>query len=333
MAFSASSSTSLFAEGGAGTLRLLAYLGVALVLMIADHRGGHLDRARGWAGLAIDPLYWLAAAPVRGVRALSENVASRRELAGNNDELARDLLLANARLHRLDAVQQENQRLRALLGSTRVHTMSVQLATLLDIDLDPYRHRVLLDSGSAQRVRPGLAIVDSSGVMGQVVDVSRATSTAILISDPNHAVPVQVRRSGVRTIALGTGRVDQLVLPNIPPSADVQVGDQLVTSGLGGTFPAGFPVATITALRPDDTRLFIVGEAAPASALNRSGEVLLVWSDVLGPAGPAVPDEDGDDGPPAGEPATDDNDAANARVDAARAPRAAAPAPPAGGER
>ena len=302
MAFSASSSTSLFAEGGAGTLRLLAYLGAALILMVADHRGGHLDRFRGWAGLAVDPLYWIAAAPVRGARALSENIASRRELASTNDDLARDLLLANARLHRLDAVQQENQRLRGLLGSTRTHTMSVQLANLLDIDLDPYRHRVLLDSGSAQRVRPGLAIVDSSGVMGQVVDVSRSTSTAILISDPNHAVPVQVSRSGVRTIALGTGRVDQLVLPNIPPSADVQVGDQLVTSGLGGTFPAGFPVATITALRPDETRLFIVGEAQPTSALNRSGQVLLVWSDVLGPSGPVLPEEEAEDDVP---PSTD----------------------------
>lgn len=291
MAHSASSSTSLFAEGGGGTLRLLVYLGAALVLMVADHRGGYLERARSIAGAAVDPLYWIAAAPVRLARALGDNVASRRELAGENDELARNLLLANARLHRLNAVQEENRRLRALLGSTHEHTLSVQLATLLDIDLDPYRHRVLLDSGSVQRVRPGLAIVDSTGVMGQVVDVSRATSTAILISDPNHAIPVQVRRSGVRTIALGTGRVDRLVLPNIPPSADVQVGDELVTSGLGGTFPAGFPVATVTDLRPDDTRLFIVGEAEPASALNRSGEVLLVWSDLSEPAGPPLPAE------------------------------------------
>src|SRR5690606_11455349 len=142
-----------------------------------------------------------------------------------NDLLSRDLLLANARLHRLNAVQQENQRLRGLLGSTRNHALSVQLATLLDIDLDPYRHRVVLDSGSSHGVRAGLAIVDSSGVMGQVVDVSGSTATAILVSDPNHAIPVQASRSGVRTIAFGTGRVDRLVLPNVPPSADVQVGD------------------------------------------------------------------------------------------------------------
>lgn len=297
MALTASSSTTLFAEGGGGTLRLLAYLAAALVLMIADHRGAYLEQARALSARAVDPLYWIAAAPVRGVRALSENLSSRRELAEDNAALSRDLLLANARLHRLQAVQEENQRLRALLSGTRTHQLKVQLATLLDVDLDPFRHRVVLDSGTANGVRSGLAIVDSSGVMGQVVEVSRSTSTAILVSDPNHAVPVQVRRSGVRTIAVGTGRTDQLVLPNIPPSADVQVGDELVTSGLGGTFPPGFPVATITELRPDDTRLFIVGEAAPSSALTRSGQVLLVWSEPAAAVGPpaAAPVAEGDD--------------------------------------
>lgn len=282
----ASTSTSLFAEGGAGTLRLLMYLAAALVLMIADHRGGHLDRLRQVAGYAVDPIYWLAAAPVRAVRAVSTNLSTRTELAARNEALSRELLLANARLHRLDAVQQQNRRLRALLGGTESHALSVQLATLLDVDLDPFRHRVLLDGGTRHGVRPGLAIVDATGVMGQVVDASSATSTAILISDPNHAIPVQVRRSGVRTIAFGTGRVDRLALPNIPPSADVEVGDELVTSGLGGTFPPGFPVGSITALAPDDTRLFLVGEATPASALDRSGEVLLVWTSDAAAAGP-----------------------------------------------
>lgn len=296
----ASTSTSLFAEGGAGTLRLLMYLAAALVLMVADHRGGHLDHARQLAGQAMDPLYWLAAAPARAVRAINHNLSTRVELAARNDTLSRELLLANARLHRLSAVQQENRRLRALLGGTEPHALSVQLATLLDIDLDPFRHRVVLDSGTRHGVRPGLAIVDATGVMGQVVSSSGATSTAILISDPNHAIPVQVRRSGVRTIAFGTGRTDQLVLPNIPPSADVQVGDELVTSGLGGTFPPGFPVGRLTELAADATRLFVVGQAEPASALNRSGEVLLVWTGdgtTAGPPAAAVSASDaGDEG-------------------------------------
>jgi rod shape-determining protein MreC len=312
----ASTSTSLFAEGGAGTLRLLMYLAAALVLMVADHRGGHLHSVRQVAAQAMDPLYWLAAAPARAIRAVNSNLSTRVELASRNEALSRELLLANARLHRLSAVQQENRRLRALMGGTEPHALSVQLATLLDIDLDPFRHRVVLDSGSRHGVRVGLAIVDASGVMGQVVATSGSTSTAILISDPNHAIPVQVRRSGVRTIAFGTGRTDALVLPNVPPSADVRVGDELVTSGLGGTFPAGFPVARLTSLEPDPTRLFLVGHAAPASALNRSGEVLLVWTGDAAAAGPPAPAGPAVDGAAPPAPSGDgDSDAAPAGSD------------------
>jgi rod shape-determining protein MreC len=119
-------------------------------------------------------------------------------------------------------------------------------------------------------------LIDSGGVLGQVIEVTGNRSTALLLTDVDHAIPVQVARSGLRTIAYGIGRTDRLDLPNIPQSGDVQVGDLLITSGIGGRFPAGFPVGVVTNLHPDNTRLFVVAEAKPAAHLDSGSEVLLI---------------------------------------------------------
>ena len=299
MAYSGNASGSLFAEGGAGTLKLLLYLTMALILMVADHRGGYLDTVRATAGMLTGPIYMVASSPKRLVLWVRDGVTSQQDLLRENRELREQLMRGNARMNRLAAVQIENQRLRDLLGGTRGLQLSVQLASLVDVDLDPFRHRILLDAGERRGVRIGLAAIDGAGVVGQIIGTTPMNSTAMLVSDPSHAIPVQVVRSGQRSIAYGTGRIDRLELPNIPISADVRVGDELITSGLGGTFPAGFPVGRIESLRPDDTRLFVVAEARPAATLERNGEVLLVWSadttppapeDVMGP--PAPPGHD-----------------------------------------
>ena len=293
MAQSGSSSGNLFVEGGAGTLKLLAYLALAVVLMVADHRGGYLDTVRTSAGLLTGPLYRLAGAPAQLAHTLSDHFTTQRTLLAENDVLREQLLLANARMDRLAGVQVENQRLRELLGGTRGLQLNVQLAGLIDIDLDPFRHRLVIDAGSRRGVAEGLAVIDGEGLVGQVLSVTPMNATVILVSDPSHAVPVQVFRTGLRAIAYGTGRTDRLEVPSIPLSADLRVGDVLETSGMGGRFPAGFKVGTIEQLHPDDTRLFAVAEARPAARLDRGGEVLLVWSapessaDPVGPPAPA----------------------------------------------
>lgn len=267
----------LFADTGVGPIRLLLYLLAAVALMVADHRTALMKRFRAQAMAVVQPIYVLAGLPSRVVVGASDALASRERLQVERDELRRQLLVNEARLDRLVAVQQENLRLRELLSGTRGLQLSVQLANVLDVDLDPFRHRILLDAGTQRGAREGLAIIDAHGVVGQLQSVSAFTSTALLISDPNHSVPVQVVRTGLRTIAYGTGRTDELVLPNIPQSADLAVGDQLVTSGIGGRFPAGLAVGEITAIAADDTRLFLVASARPAARLDRSGEVLLLW--------------------------------------------------------
>jgi len=197
-------------------------------------------------------------------------------LQADNRQRREDLDIAIARIHQLQAVADENQRLRQLLGGTRGYSLKVQMVGILDIDLDPFRQRLVLDAGSDSGVQLGQALIDSGGVLGQVVEVGKNRSTALLVTDPDHAVPVQVARSGLRAVAYGTGHSDRLVLPNIPQSADVRKGDVLITSGIGGRFPAGFPVGTITGVQPDKLRLFVTADAQPAAHLERGNEVLLI---------------------------------------------------------
>lgn len=191
-----------------------------------------------------------------------------------NRELRNQLLLANARLTRLQTAALDNAQLRELLNVAERSGLDVQLAPILDIDLDPVKQRLVLDAGSREGVHVGQAVIDAGGLMGQVISVTGGTSTVLLLTDPDHAVPVTVARNGVRLIVYGRG--DTLELRDIPLSAGVEVGDEIVTSGLGGRFPAGFPVGTITGLRPDDTHAFLVGELKPAAQLDRGRDVLLL---------------------------------------------------------
>jgi rod shape-determining protein MreC len=305
-------------ESAGGTLPLLAYLSLAVVLMVADQRGGFATQARQRLSALAEPVWWLAASPARLADGASEMLRSRSQLQEENERLGRELQVNASRLHRLAAVAEENQRLRELLGGTRGYRLTAQLVGIVDVDLDPARQRIVLDAGSNDGVRVGQAMIDAGGVLGQVIEVGPRRATALLLTDPDHAVPVQVARSGLRTIAFGTGRSHVLRLPNIPQSADIRVGDRLVTSGIGGRFPAGFPVGTVEELHPDDTRLFVVALARPAARLDRGLEVLLVSNTRdevdLGPEAP----------PPTEPPAEAEADAAAAGA----TPPAPAPAEP-----
>jgi rod shape-determining protein MreC len=260
----------------AGTLRLLAYLALAIALIVFDHRGGWLAQVRARSELAIQPLWWLAGLPGRIGDNVRDDAATRNRLAHENGVLRNALLISGARLARLQTAAAENARLRGLLGATPRGGLDVQLAPILDIDLDPTRQRLVLDAGSRDGVQVGQSVIDAGGLVGQIIAVKPGTAIVLLLTDPDHAVPVMVARNGVRLVAYGKGRSDQLELANIPLSSDVKVGDMIVTSGLGGRFPAGFPVGTVTTLQPDDSRAFLVGDLAPAAQLDRGRDVLLL---------------------------------------------------------
>ncbi|MEO5596051.1 MAG: rod shape-determining protein MreC, partial [Lysobacteraceae bacterium] len=282
--------TNTNADGG-GTLRLLVYLALALAMMVSDHRGGVLARVRQASAVAVEPVWWLASVPGRVTDAVRDAVANQTRLNRENTALQQQLLLSQARVQRLQLLEGENRRLRALLGGTRGLRVSVQLADILDIDLDPERQRVVLDIGSNRGVHVGQVLIDAGGVLGQVISVTPTRSVALLITDPAHAVPVLALRSGLRLIAYGTGRSDALSVPNIPQSGDLKMGDVLITSGIGGRFPAGFPVGRVEKMQPDANHAFISATVTPAARLDRNGKVLLVWEmpDDTAAVGPPVP--------------------------------------------
>jgi rod shape-determining protein MreC len=253
--------------------------------MVADHRGGYLTRLRYGMSLAVEPMYRLAALPAQLAREARLALADRERLTEANVKLSQDLLLAQARLNRLSEVREQNQRLQELLAVQRSLELGVQLAHILDIDTDPFRHRIVVDAGANQGVLVGEAVLDAHGVMGQVVETLPNTATAMLITDAAHALPVAVERTGMRAIARGSGALDTLSLPNIPISADLKVGDRLITSGLGGHFPAGFPVGMIREIRNDASGMFAAAQVTPSAALDRSGEVLILRQ-LVDPVGP-----------------------------------------------
>ncbi len=258
----------------AGTLRLLVALALAIALMVLDHRGGWLTSIRGHVEVIVQPLWRLAGLPAKLGDTVRDDAATRARLAKDNETLRNALLVSGARIARLQAAAAENARLRGLLGAAEQGGLDVQLAPILDIALDPTRQRVVLDIGADQGVGLGQAAIDADGLIGQVIEVRPSTATVLLLTDPDHAVPVAVSRNGIRLVAYGRG--DRLELANVPTSSDVKVGDRIVTSGLGGRFPPGFPVGTITRLRRDESRAFLVGDLKPAAQLDRGRDVLLL---------------------------------------------------------
>ncbi len=231
----------LFAEPSHGTLRLVAYLALAGVVMVADHRGHYLDGVRQAAARLTGPLYSVIGAPARMADAARAAVTDRSELAQDNAAMREQLLLAQARLARLSAVQDQNTRLRELLDARTRLGLKAQLAELMEVDLDPFRHRILLDGGAEDGIRPGQAVMDARGVMGQIIDVQPARSVLILITDPGHAIPVRVVRTGLRTIAYGTG---ELV------NDAVEAGARRVIVGVGGSATTDGGLGALRALYP-----------------------------------------------------------------------------------
>lgn len=260
----------------AGTLRLLAYLALATALIILDHRGDWLRQARAQAAVAMQPVWWLAGLPSRMGESVRDDAATRARLAEDNRRLRNALLVSGARQARLQVEAAENARLRGLLGAAERGGLDVQLAPVLDIDLDPTRQRLMLNAGRRNGVHVGQSVIDAGGLVGQIIEVTPTTAVVLLLTDADHAIPVAVARTGVRLVAYGTGSSDRLDLPNVPLSSDVREGDALITSGLGGRFPPGFPVGTIRDLAPDDNRAFLVGRVRPAAQLDRGRDVLLL---------------------------------------------------------
>jgi rod shape-determining protein MreC len=249
---------------------------LAVVLMAMDQRGHYVPRFRAAAGNLAEPVYHVIEWPIRATRNLFMQFQSRRTLRHENEQLRETILEQKVELQRLETLSEENSRLRSLLEGTAGQAFEYRFAELIQVDLDPFSHKILIDRGSSDDVTEGQAVIDGSGVMGQVEDVNLHFSTVRLISDPNHALPVQINRTGLRSVAFGTGETGNLVLNSVPREADVREDDLIVTSGLGNRFPSGYPVARVSSINRESGQTFAVVEAAPLAALDRGREVLLI---------------------------------------------------------
>ena len=259
-------------------LRIIVLVIASILVMYFDHRENHLDGIRRGIGAAVYPLQVVVDAPVRFWGWLNTSTTSRNELELELGRLKAERLLTNARLQRLTALEAENARLRALLEARKRVRDQVRVAEIMAVDENPYEHRLVIGIGRRDGVYDGQAIVDANGVVGQVVETGVMTAQALLIIDADHALPVEVNRNGLRTVAVGTGEIDSLDLPYLPNNADIRAGDLLVTSGLGGAFPAGYPVAVVNAVTRIPQEPFADVTATPSAALGQLREVMLIWS-------------------------------------------------------
>jgi len=258
------------------SLQALFFVVICIALMIVDHRFHHLEVVRANISLALTPLRYLVSLPATGGSWLNDWYTSHTELLNENEKLRAEGRILNARLQKLEILSEENARLRSLLGSARKLSDDVIVAELMSVDQNPYRQLIEINRGSSDGVEIGHAVIDDFGIMGQVIHVNAQSATTILISDPEHAIPVQFVRSGTRSVAFGRGSTSQLELRYLPATADIKVDDELVTSGLGGRFPADYPVARVTAINEDLVRGFVTVFAQPKARLDSSREVLVI---------------------------------------------------------
>ncbi|MCH8550890.1 MAG: rod shape-determining protein MreC [Natronospirillum sp.] len=269
-------STSLFQERRVYGKRFLWILLLAGALLLADWRFAQLEYVRQGVSATLAPIRLVASIPSSIADWASRSVASRASLIEENAQLRAQLFVLERRSQQMISLEIENRRLRQLLNATEVLEDRFISAELIGVDPDPFTHHVILNRGTRDNVYVGQPVIDANGLVGQVIEVDPFTSRVLLIGDANHAVPVQVNRNGVRTTVTGTGDLTELSLMFVPETADIQEGDLLVTSGLGGRFPMGYPVAEVSRVERIPGAQFSEVRARPLAELDRTRHVLLV---------------------------------------------------------
>jgi rod shape-determining protein MreC len=306
----------------------LFFLGLVSVgIMMLDQRSNYLETVRQWLGAAASPVYAVVQTPGQAWDWLTGSFADRSRLRAENAALSAQLRDARVQLLQFDSLREENVRLRAVREASAGVGGRTMIAEIMRVDVDPFRHRVRINKGSDDGVFKGQPVLDAFGIVGQVVQVDKYSSTIILISDSGHASPVQVNRNGIRSIAVGAGDLNRLSLPYMTVESDVKTDDLLVSSGLDGIFPAGYPVARVSKVERNPADTFALVEAKPLAQLDRDREVLLLWADLPPQVeAPAAPQRK----PAATEskPAAETSSATPAPATPSAAARAPAEAPP-----
>jgi rod shape-determining protein MreC len=275
-------------RGGSAGFRFTLYALLSVVIMYLDQRQHYLEQLRYVLQAAAYPIQLAVNSPPAAWRWLRESLQTREVLQAENARLRavqRDLEL---RSMRYEALARENGELRGLAAALPPVAERWLPAEIVSIQLSSLRQRLLIDRGAVNGVFKGQAVLDDKGLIGQTTHVGPWSAEVILITDPEHAVPVRIERTGLRTIAVGNADTTSLALPYLPANADIKGGDLLVTSGLGGVFPEGYPVARVTEVHRDAVQPLAQVRAAPLAHIDTDSELLLVWFRADHPAAPAA---------------------------------------------
>jgi rod shape-determining protein MreC len=286
-AFGTAAGRPLQGRGGSPGFRFTLYALSAVVIMYLDQRAHYLERLRYVLQAAVYPLQVAVNSPPTAWRWFRESVQTREELRAENARLRNEQRNLELLAMRYDALARENGELRGLREALPPVAERWLPAEIINIQQSTLRHRLLIDRGATNGVFKGQAVLDDRGLIGQTTHVGPWSAEVILITDPEHAVPVRIERTGLRTIAVGGGDASSLALPYLPQNADIRVGDLLLTSGLGGVFPEGYPVAKVTEVHRDAVQPLAQVRAAALSHIDGDTEVMLVWFREGHPAAPA----------------------------------------------
>ena len=267
----------LFSKRSPLSVQLFTSLALALALIVLDVNYRPFKEIRYYLDTIISPLYFVSNAPKSSFDSLYEMSKTRETLINENANLHANLLQQKNDLLLLEHLKHENARLRELLGSPLRHDEHKMAAQVLLTDTDPYVYQFVVNKGTQDGVYVGQPVVDEKGIVGQIYEVAKSTSRAILVCDYQHAIPVQVLRNDIGMVAVGNGCSNDLTLEFMPNNVDIKVGDVLVTSGLDGRFPEGYPVAVVSSVKLDITDATPVITATPTADLKRLRYLLLLW--------------------------------------------------------
>lgn len=267
----------LFVRGPSLLSRLVLALACSFLLIFIDHRLQAMQPVRVFLNSLVAPVQYLAILPEQMLDNFSESVKTTEQLSAENKALKQRILKLQGQQQQLQFLQNENRRLRELLGSDARESARRMVAEVIAVASEPFSQQLVINKGTLSGVYEGQPVLDSSGIIGQVQDVGGNTARVLLISDQSHAISLRSERNDIRALAQGTGDIGRLELMFIPHSTELREGDLLMSSGLGGVFPEGYPVARIASIVRDESLPFATVFADPVSALDRVRNVLLLW--------------------------------------------------------
>ncbi|MBL4765557.1 MAG: rod shape-determining protein MreC [Colwellia sp.] len=266
----------IFKHGPSPQHRLVLVLFCSALLIFFDHKMASFESVRGYLQSLVSPLQYLANTPKQLMTWASTNITTRQQLMTENQQYRLNELGFHEQAMQLDILKQENERLRSLLASPLRSEIKKMVAEVISVDSDPYSHQIVINRGAGDGVYEGQPVLDALGVVGQILHIGQTSSRVILITDISHAVPVRVQRNGLRLLASGSGKIDRLIHNFVPQSADIKTGDLLVTSGLGGKYPEGYPVAKVSFVSNDESREFVRVFSTPVAQIDRLRYLLLL---------------------------------------------------------